>query len=331
MFPKKIKTRRHDESKANAGQKTSDPYKIELSDVGLAAANEFARDCVLSPSVIASSTLQRALQSSGPLWQKYPSVRRLLLPQAREFCFFNFARHEPKSTLERKRDTQAYWRRADPDECSGPYSECFRSFWNRIGELNDIFSGLPHGSLVVTHGFTMAAYRYAHTNGFSFEDKTMGEVYAASQRWPIANGEQIEFAIDSVAQRSGLLQSPQQWVVVDFASDFAESVANGSKTQTIRARKLASVGSTLVLVAGKGEAKCQLLGHAILNQIVPFRLEETHSRLIGFEDGRELCASALDAMAKADGFDSGRVLGDFLHRQYGLPFTGFIHYWSQQI
>lgn len=124
-------------------------------------------------------------------------------------------------------------------------------------------------------------------------------------------------------------------VAINFKSRFAESVANGTKRQTIRAKRKRpiQVGDYLHLYSGMRTSNCrklieelpkckEVLVITILDYLNPISLQTPFQ-----DDWRELSSEEAEQLAKDDGFDSLYSMIEFFEETHGLPFTGHLIKW----
>ena len=119
-------------------------------------------------------------------------------------------------------------------------------------------------------------------------------------------------------------------VAYNFQKQFADAVERGEKRQTIRAPRRdgrhAKVGDKLQLYTGMRTKQCRKLRDAVCHdvcrvviqrdQIWTYQPQEVHYK-----------PEALDAFAKADGFECWAAMRDWFDSQHGLPFTGVMIRW----
>lgn len=103
----------------------------------------------------------------------------------------------------------------------------------------------------------------------------------------------------------------------NFKLEFAESVQIGEKAQTIRKRRKRPTqpGEVLYLYTGMRSKRCRMLRQEVCTEVVPI---DIYPRRVDIGD-RTLDLNGLDALARADGFDSPEALWCFFDETYGLP------------
>ncbi|UWR40222.1 hypothetical protein K4L04_01175 [Phaeobacter inhibens] len=116
-------------------------------------------------------------------------------------------------------------------------------------------------------------------------------------------------------------------VAYNFQPQFAEAVENGSKRQTIRARRKddrhAKRGDKLQLYTGMRTKACRKLRDAVCHDACPILIEA--DKIWTFEP-QELHTD-LEAWAKRDGFATWPEMRAFFEQTHGLPFTGVLISW----
>jgi hypothetical protein len=121
-------------------------------------------------------------------------------------------------------------------------------------------------------------------------------------------------------------------VAINFQSQFAELVADGVKTQTIRRPRSRPfrAGDELQLYTGMRTSRCRLLARARCTEVR--RLGITPEFLtLEAEDGLEtveLRSSARHLFARSDGFESWESLTRWFDATWGLPFRGVLIRWE---
>lgn len=122
---------------------------------------------------------------------------------------------------------------------------------------------------------------------------------------------------------------------LSFNSRFASLVESGRKTQTIRAprKRPIVVGDRLYLYTGMRTEACRKLGEGLVERVELIHLDRRGSS-VGAEhpnpmrgSGVWLTESALDRLARADGFAGRKELLDWFDETHGLPFTGSLIRW----
>lgn len=118
--------------------------------------------------------------------------------------------------------------------------------------------------------------------------------------------------------------------LLGFKKQFAPAVENGTKRQTIRARRKngrdPKPGDTLYLYAGLRTKQCRKLGEGVCRGVEPITIEELRIRI---GDRVLVTKSELDAFAKDDGFGSFYELVDYFQHEMrrDLPWSGIVIYW----
>lgn len=126
-------------------------------------------------------------------------------------------------------------------------------------------------------------------------------------------------------------------VALNFQERFAELVASGAKTQTIRARRKDArdpvAGKRLQLYTGlrqPGKTRKLVEPDPFCIATTPLVL---HARLAGVPLGPEVGLVWLnnrqrEALARADGFASYAEMAEWFIETHGLPFSGLLIRWG---
>lgn len=123
----------------------------------------------------------------------------------------------------------------------------------------------------------------------------------------------------------------------NFKQQFAEPIRSRQKRQTIRAsgkRKPPKVGDTLYLYTGMRTAECRKLGEFRCNGVWHITIETEHRRvrlprMIGATLTMwDLDQADVDALAKADGFESTDAFFDWFRENHGKSMSGYLIGWE---
>lgn len=113
-------------------------------------------------------------------------------------------------------------------------------------------------------------------------------------------------------------------VAINFSPQFAEAVADGRKTQTIRRSARAKPGQALQLYTGQRTPDCRKLADAICIDCTYVGLS---ARGITLGD-KSRFPSNIDDFARADGFKNYAEMWHWFSRRYDTnSFTGHIIRW----
>jgi hypothetical protein len=116
-------------------------------------------------------------------------------------------------------------------------------------------------------------------------------------------------------------------VAISFSPEFAELVASGRKTQTIRQSASAKPGQRIQLYTGQRTKACRKLGEAICTEVKPVKL----SRPFVVIDGETLGFGGSLQFARADGFHDYEDMWTWFNEHYGLNnFRGFVIRWAKK-
>lgn len=114
-------------------------------------------------------------------------------------------------------------------------------------------------------------------------------------------------------------------VAFNFKKDFVPKIVSGEKSQTIRQTQRCKPGDTMHLYTGQRTKDCQLIGIATCHACYEVSV---FGNAVSFSQGAYLVTERdLHELAVQDGFADWLAFRDFFKRHYGLPFTGYIHFW----
>lgn len=150
---------RHGESAANAGNASSDPALIPLTDLGRAQARAVAESFEQAPSLIVTSPFERAMDTAQPTIQKFPGCP-VEIWSVEEFTYLSPARCADTTAAERKPWVEAYWNSADPDFIDGLGTESFSSLIQRARDSLRRLNGMSGQVAIFGHGQFIQAVRW---------------------------------------------------------------------------------------------------------------------------------------------------------------------------
>lgn len=111
--------------------------------------------------------------------------------------------------------------------------------------------------------------------------------------------------------------------LLGFKKQFAHLVENGTKRQTIRAKrrdgKDQRVGETLYLYTGLRTKHCRKLGEEICKSVEEITIDYNGINV----SGNWLSVSERDALARADGFTCFQDMKEFFKNEHGSLQAGF--------
>lgn len=118
---------------------------------------------------------------------------------------------------------------------------------------------------------------------------------------------------------------------LNFQKQFAQSVENGEKRQTIRAtwkdgRQPAKRGDQLALYTGMRTKGCRKLMDVECVEVSPVFLCRAGQSPAIYVDGKPMVGP--DDFARRDGFESIDAMLTFFEETHGLPFQGWLIEWS---
>jgi hypothetical protein len=122
----------------------------------------------------------------------------------------------------------------------------------------------------------------------------------------------------------------------NFQSRFADAVADGRKTQTIRAPRkdgrIPKVGQTAYLYTGMRSSAARKLGEGMIVEVHNISIFH-HIGIVVETEGQTVLlqkTETLNAFAKSDGFLNWQEMVDWFSATHGLPFVGHLIMWVLQ-
>lgn len=174
---------RHGESAANAGNATSDPALIPLTDRGCAQAGAVAESFDQTPSLIVTSPYERAADTAKPTIQRFPGVPVEVWP-VEEFTYLSPSRCANTTAADRKPWVDSYWISADPEYVDGPGNESFAGLIERARECLRRLHGMSGTVAVFGHGQFIQAVRWLIAES---PERIDGEAMRAFRRYDLGN------------------------------------------------------------------------------------------------------------------------------------------------
>jgi hypothetical protein len=121
-------------------------------------------------------------------------------------------------------------------------------------------------------------------------------------------------------------------VVFNFKKEFADRVALGVKTQTVRPHRkdgrLPRIGEAVNLYTGLRTKATRLLASGVVYECLGVQIDPARGVLK--INGIGLAPDVADEFARRDGFSGALVMADWFVAQYGkeaLPFNGYCTRW----
>lgn len=150
---------RHGESAANAGNVSSNPALIPLTEKGWEQARAVSEFFVQAPSLIVTSPFERARDTAQPTIQRFPGVP-VETWAVEEFTYLSPGRCANTTAAERKPWVEAYWHSADPDFIDGLGTESFSSLIQRARDSLRRLNGISGQVVIFGHGQFIQAVRW---------------------------------------------------------------------------------------------------------------------------------------------------------------------------
>jgi hypothetical protein len=116
-------------------------------------------------------------------------------------------------------------------------------------------------------------------------------------------------------------------VALNFSPEFADAVASGRKTQTIRQTARVKPGQRIQLYTGQRTVVCRKLGEAVCLDVTYVGLA---ARRLTLGDV-ERFPRDFDDFARADGFANFEAMWKWFQKRYATEsFTGYIIRWAKE-
>jgi probable phosphoglycerate mutase len=156
---------RHAESRANAGERTSQPAQVELTAVGWKQAEYVASAFVHLPSLVVTSPYVRTKQTAAFTLERFAQVvHEEWLVQ--EFTYLAPGRCVNLTPVERRPMVQDYWERNDPKYVDGEGAESFERLIERVDDTLQRLRQNDHERIAVfSHGQFMRAVLWRLLSG----------------------------------------------------------------------------------------------------------------------------------------------------------------------
>lgn len=118
-------------------------------------------------------------------------------------------------------------------------------------------------------------------------------------------------------------------VAFNFQKQFVSDILSGAKQSTIRQTKRCNVGDKMHLYTDPRTKYCQKIADAVcvgiayihISDEIPWKIKKT-------EGVCYLPKNGSIPFHEYEGFSNLTLFVDFFRKQYGLPFEGYVHYWS---
>ena len=154
-----VKFVRHGESAANAGNVSSDPALIPLTDRGWVQAQDVADSFEVAPDLIVTSPFERTQDTALPTIKRFPGVQVEVWP-IEEFTYLSPGRCAETTAIQRRPWVESYWMSADPEVTDGLGTESFARLIQRARESLRRMHGMVGTIAVFGHGQFIQAVRW---------------------------------------------------------------------------------------------------------------------------------------------------------------------------
>jgi len=156
---------RHAESSANAGGRTTDPSKINLTEKGFEQATYLANAFKSQPDFIVTSPYLRTKQTAKPLLERFNNIEQVEW-MVQEFTYLSPAKCQSTTTQERRPLVNQYWERNNPFFSDGIGAESFADLLKRVEHFIEQVKCLENKSVAVfSHGQFIRAIIWRILNG----------------------------------------------------------------------------------------------------------------------------------------------------------------------
>ena len=189
---------RHAQSEANIGSISQPEREIALSNTGLQQAQALVACLPVAKNVFVSE-MQRTQQTAAPYCQQH-NLTAQVLPVLNEFSCLAFDTIRDMDGEARRPLAQAYWQRADPQECTGSGADRFVDFNQRIDDFVQHWHHLPDGSVLFGHGIWLGLLLWKLW-GFQAESSADMRAFRAWQS-------QLPMSNTAIWQLNGSLNQP---------------------------------------------------------------------------------------------------------------------------
>lgn len=146
---------RHAQSVVNAGGISLPEREIPLSALGREQAAQLVFRLPECRAVFVSE-MQRTQETAVPYCARY-GIAPQVLPVLNEFSCLSMDLIGGMNGEQRRPLAQAYWQRADVNECTGRGADNFAQFSERVARFLQQWDALPDGSLLFGHGIWIGA------------------------------------------------------------------------------------------------------------------------------------------------------------------------------
>jgi broad specificity phosphatase PhoE len=189
---------RHGQSTSNAGLPAAGHGEVALTVLGHQQAREVACRVERRPDLLVISPFLRAQETAAPIRARWPVAPCETWPIG-ELTYLSPLRCRGTTADTRRPWVEEYWRCCDADYQDGPDAESFRSFMARLRDFHRRLLALDAGFVIaVGHGQFFRAYLMARSEGFAATVDWMRRYRLAETAQPMANGEIIELAGESL-------------------------------------------------------------------------------------------------------------------------------------
>lgn len=193
---KRILFIRHSESIANAGQKTSDPALIEITDLGKKQAIDIANAIEYPPELIITSPYLRTKQTAFPTINKYPNAKHEEW-LVHEFTYLSPLKCKDTTAEDRKNFVHEYWLKNDPFLIDGEGAESFANLIDRSRATIEKLIQIKYDRIAVfSHGQFIGAMIWILKTGGKVSSEGMKDFKDFINSFEIPNASMIQIDIN---------------------------------------------------------------------------------------------------------------------------------------
>ena len=210
---------RHAESESNAGQSTSDPAMIGLTETGHEQAKQIAQAFDKPPSLIVTSCYIRTKLTALPTRERFSGVN-IEEWQVHEFTYLSSRKHRNTTFQQRRPQVRAYWDRCDPhyvDDREDPDTESFAKFMQRVHSVLELLREREEDFIAVfSHEqFIWAVFWLLLFRPTEMSSRTMKQFKYLLTTYPIPNGAILQVQFED---------KEETWVRGIITSHLAEAI-----------------------------------------------------------------------------------------------------------
>lgn len=118
-------------------------------------------------------------------------------------------------------------------------------------------------------------------------------------------------------------------VAFNFQNRFVQDILSGKKQSTIRQSQRCKVGDMMQLYTGQRTKNCTKIADAVCTGIAYIQITEKCPWAMSSLEGEVWTYEKSGVpFHEYEGFANCALFVDFFRKQYGLPFSGYVHYFK---